>query len=83
MRAVFDFASWCINHRSIDVRTAVALWFYEHLLDEPVAREGLPRWISLNDFEQLESVWKYNLGQPGELAVFQQEFHARGRDLRR
>ncbi len=38
---VYKFASWCSHHRSIDIRTAVVLWFYEDLADNILLRPTL------------------------------------------
>ncbi|MBV9849013.1 MAG: hypothetical protein JO250_04915 [Armatimonadetes bacterium] len=73
---VYEYASWCLHHRSMEVRTAVVLWFYEGLCVDDLLRPDMARWMSQSDFDLLAFAWTYVL--TGEnLRAFQQEFAAR------
>jgi hypothetical protein len=74
---IYDYASWCLHHRSIEIRTAVVLNFYEALPENPLLRPDLARWISQDDFDLLEFTWHYVLKDNKTVAAFQQEFAVR------
>ncbi len=78
---VYDYAHWCLCHRSIDVRTAVVLNFYEQLADRIVLRRDVARWLSQEDFDMLEFAWRYVLKDEKTVAAFRREFMARKADL--
>ena len=78
---VYDYAHWCLCHRSIDVRTAVVLNFYEDLADTIVLRRDVARWLSQEDFDLLEFAWRYVLKDEATVAAFRREFVARKADL--
>ena len=44
---IFKFAEWCFSHRkrSPDIWNAAATAFLEHLADEDVSAEIIPRWV--------------------------------------
>ena len=69
---VYDYALWCLKHRSINVRTAVVIDFFEKLPDHPQMRREMPRWLSLEDFDLLQFAWEYTTKQP--FAEFRREF---------
>ena len=71
---VFDYAHWCLTHRSIEVRTAVVLGFYEDLMWKSKTRQDLPRWISQDDFDMLGFAWEYATKE--KFADLRQEFIA-------
>lgn len=74
---VYDYAHWCLCHRSIDVRTAVVLWFYEDLVTDDLLRPDMARWMSQEDFDLLEFAWRYILKEDENVKAFQEEFAAR------
>ena len=71
---VFAYARWCLNSRSIDTRTAVALCFYEHLPEDPRARADMPNRLSLSEFEKLRDLFQYQLKD--DFPAFEKEFRA-------
>lgn len=73
---VYEYASWCLHHRSLEVRTAVVLWFYEGLPGNTLIRPDMARWLSEDDFDLLEFAWAYVLSDENRKS-FQQEFAAR------
>lgn len=75
VRRCYDFARWCWQSPSADVRTAVACAFYEHLPVNPVLRRDLPRRLGRVAFMEFREVFRYHLS-PEEAATFEQEFLA-------
>ena len=75
IRRFYDFARWCWQSPSDDVRTAVACAFYEHLPTTPVLRRDMPRRFGRAVFLELREVFCYHLS-PSEAAAFEQEFLA-------
>ncbi len=71
---VFRYAHWCLTHRSIEVRTAVVVSFYEHLMDDNNMRRDMPRWIAQEDFDLLCFAWEYSTKE--KFADLRQEFIA-------
>ena len=71
---VFGYAYWCLTHRSIEVRTAVVVSFYEHLMWESKTWQDLPCWISQDDFDMLGFAWEYATKE--KFADLRQEFIA-------
>jgi hypothetical protein len=78
--AVYDYAHWCLHHRSITVRTAVVLWFYEYLPPDALLRPDMARWLCQEDFDLLAFAWQYILSDEN-LTVFQEEFAAQKAEL--
>jgi hypothetical protein len=71
---IYDYASWCwTQSRSYHTQTAVACAFYEHLPLEPMVREQIAKWISVDLFEGLKEVFRYHLGD--QLGEFVREFY--------
>ena len=73
IRRFYDFALWCWQSPSADVRTAVACAFYEHLPATPVLRRDMPRRFGRAAFTELRDVFRYHLS-PDEAAAFEREF---------
>jgi hypothetical protein len=73
VRRFYDFARWCWQSQSADVRTAVACAFYEHLPRTPVLRRDMPRRFGRSAFTELQDVFRYHLS-PDEAATFEREF---------
>ncbi len=69
---IYDYAHWCLTHRSIEVRTAVVICFYEDLLDNPEVSRDLPGHLTQTDFDMLGSAWEY--GTKRDFAELQKEF---------
>jgi hypothetical protein len=70
---VYDFAHWCWQTPGVDVRTAVACAFYEHLPRKPALRRDLPRRLGRAAFSELRGIFGYHLS-PEEAAKFEAEF---------
>lgn len=69
----YDFAHWCWNSPSADVRTAVAFAFYEHLPTTPAMRQDMPRRFGRAAFTELRDVFRHHLS-PKEAETFEREF---------
>jgi hypothetical protein len=74
IRRFYDFARWCWQSRSADVRTAVACAFYEHLPTTPELRSDMPRRFGRAFFGELREVFRHHLS-PDEAAAFEREFY--------
>jgi hypothetical protein len=73
IRRFYEFARWCWQSPSTDVRTAVACAFYEHLPTTPVLRRDMPRRFGRAAFAELREIFSYHL--PGdEWAILEREF---------
>ena len=75
IRRFYEFARWCWQSPSADVRTAVACAFYEHLPTTPELRRDMPRRFGRAAFTELREVFRYHLS-PDEAAAFEREFFA-------
>lgn len=73
IRRFYDFARWCWQSPSTDVRTAVACAFYEHLPTTPILRRDMPRRFGRAAFTELRDVFCYHLSSD-EAAALEQEF---------
>lgn len=79
--SVYKYASWCLHHPEPDgtpyseVLSAVIGNFYERL-PKPNFRSDVPRYLSTEDFEELEQarVFRYWLNDDSEHAAFVVEF---------
>lgn len=73
LRRFYEYARWCRQSPSIDVRTAVVCAFYEHLPTTPVLRHDMPRRFGNAEFSELRDVFCYHLSTD-EARAFEQEF---------
>ena len=71
---VYEYAHWCLYHRSIEVRTRVVIGFYEHLADTIILRKDVGRWLSEEDFDLLGFAWDYVLKDAASVEAFQRDF---------
>lgn len=71
---VYQYAHWCLHHRSIEVRTYVVVWFYEDVADHPVLSQDIGRWMAQEDFDLLEFAWRYVFKDEARVKAFQQGF---------
>lgn len=71
---VYEYAHWCLHHRSIEVRTYVVVWFYEDVADHPVLSQYIGRWMAQEDFDLLEFAWRYVFKDEARVEAFQQDF---------
>jgi hypothetical protein len=73
IRRFYDFASWCWQSPSADIRTAVACAFYEHLPRTPILRRDMPGRFGRAVFRELRVVFCHHLSEE-EAAAFEREF---------
>lgn len=73
IRRFFDFARECWNSPNAELRTAVAVAFYEHLPSHAEIRQDLPRRVSRAEFTELRETFRYHLS-PAEADAFEREF---------
>ncbi len=69
----YEFARWCWQSSSAEVRTAVACAFYEHLPTTPESRRDMPGRFGRAAFGELREVFLYHLS-PDEAIAFEREF---------
>jgi len=78
---IYGYAAWCMwQPRNNDLRTAVAVCFYEDLPTDLPIRKDVARWLSVDEFTALRHAFTYHLGE-AEVIAFQQEFIARKAEL--
>jgi hypothetical protein len=58
---IYAFADWCLFRSSPAVRNAVAVSFYEHLLDAPEARRLVLPWLSDRVIAEVMPLWEARL----------------------
>jgi hypothetical protein len=62
-RRIMSYARYCLDSPSIDVRTAVALGFIEHLAEGKTVRDALPLLMTLEEIRGLRSIMAYHAGE--------------------
>jgi hypothetical protein len=75
LRRFWEYAKWCMEGGDVDVSTAAALAFSEHLLDSEAIPPLLPRIMSRQDYEGLKSLLLYH-NSPERFENGLQYFHA-------
>jgi hypothetical protein len=63
---IYEFAHWCEEQprgatAETDLATCVSVSFFEHIIELSEARDDMPRWFSLEEFNKMESVFRYHL----------------------
>ena len=61
LKRIYDFARWCFHQKADDLWNAAAVAFYEHLVDEPVTRNEIPRWLQPDVFEDCKPLFEARL----------------------
>jgi hypothetical protein len=65
IRRIYQYSDWCADQprgqtAKDDLPTCVAVCFYEHIPQHPLAREDMPRWWRVEDLRE-PSVFQYHL----------------------
>ncbi len=60
---IYAFADWCLASSNVDVASATAIGFYEHLTLDPLMRADIPRRFSHAQFHELKSLFAYHLDE--------------------
>jgi len=65
IRRIYQYSDWCCDQprgqtAEDDLLTCVAVCFYEHIPQHPVAREDMPRWWRADDLRE-PSIFQYHL----------------------
>lgn len=71
--AIYRYAEWSWYAKDIDARTAVACAFYEHLPKHDAVARDLPRWMTAQQFGELEGPFRYFLSDE-EFEAFRSRF---------
>lgn len=74
--AIFAFARQCLTSPHPDMPTAVMLAFYEDIVTSEAGRANLHRWITDQEFRDLEQVFRYHLDD-SEFDALAEAFHQR------
>jgi hypothetical protein len=53
LKKIYDYAEWCFRQENPRVINAVAVSFYEHLIDEPGTYNAMPDWVSYDIFLEI------------------------------
>jgi GTP cyclohydrolase III len=53
LKKIYDYAEWCFRQEDPRVINAVAVSFYEHLIDEPGTYNAMPDWVSYDIFLEI------------------------------
>src|SRR5215217_4751019 len=78
---VYDCAAWCLASSDPNTFTAVVVAFYEDLPRYPEVREHIAKWLSAEEFNNLEEVFRYHLSDK-EHVEFVREFYEQRDQLR-
>ena len=82
LQKIYAFAEWCFSQRSGELRNAAAVAFYEHLVDNPVTMDELPRWVPPDVFEAIQVLLVDRTDAKGieRLRARYSKLHGRGND---
>jgi hypothetical protein len=60
LQRIYKYAEWCWTQKdkSSDTYNAVCVAFYEHLVDEEITSEAIPKWIKPVIFEDIRDVFE-------------------------
>lgn len=60
LRRIYKYAEWCWTQKdkSSDTYNAVCVAFYEHLVDEEITCEAIPKWTKPEIFEDIRDVFE-------------------------
>ena len=78
---IYKFAFWCLNQPQTnspetDPSSAVAVSFIENIPLHPRTAEDAHRWLTIDDFEGFESLFRYHL-EDDQYAKFRADFFTR------
>lgn len=67
---IYDYADWCCQQpedetESDDLRTVVAVSFYEYIPEVEAAVKDLPRWFKFEDILTMREIFSYRVGVDG------------------
>ena len=60
IRAIYDYALWCLQSGDGDTETAAVVGFYEHLPANDRARRDMPNHVSKEDFAAMTQAFMYH-----------------------
>ena len=81
LQCIYNFARWCFDQKHGDLSGAAVVAFYEHLVDEPLTRDQIPRWLPPKIFKACESLFQARL-TPQEFLEFRERYRLRGTQFR-
>ncbi len=61
--AIFAYARHCLESRHPDLPTAVACAFYENIVTSEAVQAHIHRWVSGQEFRDLEPIFRYHLDE--------------------
>lgn len=63
LKRIYQFAEWCWKQRrrSQDIHNAVAVAFYEHLVDSRVTCEAIPYWLKPEVFKEMLGLFEVRM----------------------
>jgi hypothetical protein len=80
LKRIYDFARWCFEQNGTDLPNDAAVGFYEHLVDDGVTREQIPRWLSPKIFKACESLFEARM-EHEDFVKLQNKYRLRGREF--
>ncbi len=65
LEKIYAYAAWCWRQlkRAPDIHNAVAVAFYEHLVDDAASLRDIPRWLSPSIFDGIRSLFEVRLSE--------------------
>ncbi len=64
LERIYNYAEWCWKQkRAPDIRNAVAVAFYEHLIDDRSSMRDIPRWLAPEVFGEVKGLFEERLAQ--------------------
>jgi len=63
LNRIYQFAEWCWKQErgAPDIYNAVAVAFYEHLVDEEASRKAIPYWLKPRIFQDVLPLLKHRI----------------------
>jgi hypothetical protein len=61
LEKIYHFAAWCFD-QDYEVFNASGVAFYEHLVDDPLTYQAIPRWIEPRIFRVMSQLFEWRLG---------------------
>lgn len=53
---IYGFAAWCFRQKAEDLWNAAGVSFYEHLADDAIVFEQLPRWLGKDIYIEIRGL---------------------------
>ncbi|MDB5210739.1 MAG: hypothetical protein JWQ30_1566 [Sediminibacterium sp.] len=63
LQKIYGFAEWCFGQKEKDLWNAAGVSFYEHLADDQVTRQAIPKWIKWDIYKDIRGLLALRLNE--------------------